>query len=116
MADDPYQVLGVDQGADLAQIRRAYLARLRASHPDVRPGDVEAEARTRELNQAWEQVRNRHGRGRPGGAGTAPLRSRPPTAAYSHDRVDFRSAFTAATLRSALLILALGLVLVAFVR
>lgn len=116
MADDPYQVLGVDQGADLAQIRRAYLALLRASHPDIRPGDVEAEARTRELNHAWEQVRNRHGRGRPGGARAAPSRTRSSTAAYSQDRVDFRSAFTAATLRIALLVLALGLVLVAIAR
>lgn len=114
MADDPYHVLGVEQGTDLAQIRRAYLARLRANHPDVRPGDVEAEERTRQLNQAWEQVQARHGRG-PSSQRGAP-RARPAAAAYSRHQRDFRSAFTTATLRLALLVLALGLVLVAFAR
>jgi curved DNA-binding protein CbpA len=113
MADDPYEVLGVAPDADLAHIRRAYLARLRVSHPDVRPGDAEAEQRTRELNHAWEQVRNgrRNGAAGNGVAGAAPPRRRPPTTAYSHARRDFRAAFTTATLRVALLMLAVGLLL-----
>lgn len=116
MTDDPYDVLGVEWGTELAQIRRAYLARLRANHPDVRPGDVDAEARTRDLNHAWEQVRARQGRGQAPTGPTRPPRTRPAAPAYSRRQRDFRSAFTAATLRIALLVLACGLVLVAFAR
>lgn len=116
MADDPYRVLGVEQGTDLAQIRRAYLAHLRANHPDVRPGDVDAEERTRELNHAWEQVRARHGHLPSSGRSAPPPRTRPPGAAYSRQQRNFRSAFTTATLRIALIVVALGLVLVAFAR
>lgn len=118
MADDPYTVLGVDPGADLSQIRRAYLAQLRASHPDLRPGDAAAEQRTRDLNRAWEQVRLRRA-ATP--ASTAPP-PRPPThatpqrRAYSAHRHDFRTAFTTATLRVALAVMAFGLLLLAVVR
>jgi curved DNA-binding protein CbpA len=115
MADDPYRVLGVEQGTDLADIRRAYLAHLRANHPDLRPGDAEAEERTRELTQAWEQVRTRDGRSS-SGRGAPPPRRRPTEVAYSRHQRDFRSAFTTATLRVALIVLALGLVLVAYAR
>lgn len=107
MPDDPYQVLGVDPRSDLAQIRRAYLAQLREHHPDLRPGDAAAEHRTRELNRAWEQVRRR-GTGPPMPPAPRPRARRP---AYSGDQRSFRTAFTAATLRIALAMLALGLVL-----
>jgi hypothetical protein len=110
MPDDPYQVLGVDPGSDLAQIRRAYLAQLREHHPDLRPGDAAAEDRTRELNRAWEQVRRR-GAGPPAPPTPSAARERTRQPAYSGDQRSFRTAFTAATLRIALAMLALGLVL-----
>jgi curved DNA-binding protein CbpA len=112
MADDPYQVLGVAPDADLAHIRRAYLAHLRVNHPDVRPGDAEAEQRTRELNHAWEQVsaRRRTGAAGSGTDGAPQPRQRPSTVAYSHAHRDLRTAFTTATVRVALLVLAFGLV------
>lgn len=109
MPDDPYQVLGVDPGTDLAQIRRAYLAQLRQHHPDLRPGDAAAEDRTRELNRAWEQVRRR-GAVPPPPSSTAARRGRGQPA-YSSERRSFRTAFTAASVRIALAMLALGLVL-----
>jgi hypothetical protein len=110
MADDPYAVLGVEPSTDIAQIRKAYLAQLRRSHPDLRPGDAAAEQRTRELNRAWEQVRSR----RPGApvpvtSAAGPRRDVRP--AYSKDRHRFRHAFTSATLRVALTVVAIGLVL-----
>lgn len=118
MADDPYTVLGVDPGADLTEVRRAYLARLRASHPDLRPGDAAAEERTRELNRAWEQVRARRTAAARGAATThpRPAMHRPPRRAYSEHRSDFRTAFTTATLRIAFAVLALGLLLIALLR
>lgn len=110
MSDDPYAVLGVDRSTDLAQIRRVYLAELRANHPDLRPGDEAAEQRTRDLNRAWEHLRRRDGV-TVGAAAAARTVPRPPQPAYSDDQRDFRTAFTAATLRIALVVLALGLVL-----
>ena len=112
MADDPYAVLGVDPGADLAELRRAYLRQLRLHHPDVRPGDAAAEQRTRELNRAWDQVKRRTHRPRPA---PSTARPRPPAHGYSHERHAFRVAFTSATLRVALALLALGLLILAAV-
>ncbi len=113
MADDPYRVLGIDRDADIAEIRRAYLAQLREHHPDLRPGDPAAEERTRELNRAWDQIRRRGSRP----AAARPAR-RPPTSssAYSHEQRAFRTAFTTATLRIAVAVVALGLVLIALGR
>ena len=55
---DPYQVLGVANGSGQAEIRRAYLALARRHHPDAHTGDgpvarARAEARMREINDAW---------------------------------------------------------------
>lgn len=46
----PYEVLGVDERASDAQIRRAYVALARRFHPDVHPG---GEVRMRQINEAW---------------------------------------------------------------
>ena len=110
MSDDPYSVLGVDRSADIAQIRRAYLRQLRDHHPDLHPGDALAQQRTAELNRAWQQVSRRHTTTTVTRADHRP-RSRPPQRAYSTDRRHFRVAFTTATLRVALAVLAIGLVL-----
>lgn len=110
MADDPYAVLGVDPGADMAQLRRAYLAELRRNHPDLRPGDDAAAQRTRDLNRAWEQIRRRANRPPPRQRTRTPPHAQP---AYSSDQRDFRAAFTSAALRVALAMLAFGFVLLA---
>lgn len=52
MADDPYKVLGVARGATVEEIRKAYRAAAKKSHPDLHPGDVGAEARFKALNAA----------------------------------------------------------------
>jgi hypothetical protein len=111
MADDPYDVLGVEPATDITQIRRAYLAQLRRSHPDLFPGDAAAEERTRQLNRAWAEVTVRHGRVAPAGTRTRP--SRQAQQAYSSDQRAFRTAFTTATLRVVLVVLAVGLALLA---
>lgn len=109
MADDPYAVIGVEPGTDIAQIRKAYLAQLRRTHPDMHPGDAAAEQQTRELNRAWEQVRTRRVNVPPPVSPSSPRRDVQP--AYSNDQHRFRLAFTSATLRVALAIVAIGLVL-----
>jgi DnaJ-class molecular chaperone len=54
MARDYYDVLGVSRTADQKQVRQAYRKLARKLHPDVNPGDKNAEARFNEVNAAYE--------------------------------------------------------------
>jgi curved DNA-binding protein len=51
---DYYQTLGVSREADQKEIRRAFRRLARQHHPDVNPGDPEAEERFKEINEAYE--------------------------------------------------------------
>ncbi len=51
---DYYEVLGVSKDADEKQIKRAYWKLAKKYHPDVNPGDDEAEAKFKEANEAYE--------------------------------------------------------------
>ncbi len=53
---DPYAVLGVARNASISQIRQAYVAQARRSHPDVRGGSAGAGEEMRRINQAWEML------------------------------------------------------------
>ena len=53
---DPYAVLGVARDAPLDEIRRAYVALARSTHPDVRGDDPVAAERMRRINLAWETL------------------------------------------------------------
>ena len=48
----PYAILGVAKDATEKQIRSAYLKAAKTSHPDLNPGDPQAEARFKALNAA----------------------------------------------------------------
>ena len=52
MADDPYDVLGVARDATDGQIRSAFLALAKTSHPDLHPGDAAAEERFKRAGAA----------------------------------------------------------------
>ena len=56
MADkrDYYEVLGVDKTADDATIKKAYRQQAKKYHPDLNPGDKQAEAKFKEVNEAYE--------------------------------------------------------------
>lgn len=56
---DPFQILGLPEQFDLdeADIRRAYLARVAAIHPDLFFGD-ESQGESAELNRARESLSN----------------------------------------------------------
>lgn len=51
---DYYKILGVDKNASEQDIKKAYRKLARQHHPDVNPGDKQAEARFKEMNEAYE--------------------------------------------------------------
>jgi molecular chaperone DnaJ len=53
MAKDYYKVLGVPKSAALAEIKKAYRKLARKYHPDLNPGDKTAEARFKEIQEAY---------------------------------------------------------------
>src|SRR6266567_112222 len=51
---DYYSTLGVAKTATDREIKQAYRKLARKHHPDVNPGDKAAEARFKEINEAYE--------------------------------------------------------------
>ena len=50
---DYYEVLGVDRSADESAIKKAYRGLAKKYHPDMNPGDKEAERNFKEVNEAY---------------------------------------------------------------
>lgn len=90
MADDPYQLLGVARDATDKQIRSAFLKLAKTSHPDLNPGDKQAEARFKAISAAHDLLsdperRGRFDRGEIDGAGQE---RPPPGARYYRDHAE----------------------------
>lgn len=53
MSDNPYDILGVKKDATDKEIKAAYRKLAKALHPDLNPGDAEAEARFKAVSAAY---------------------------------------------------------------
>ncbi len=53
---DYYEILGVGKGADEAELKAAFRKQAIKFHPDKNPGDKTAEARFKELNEAYQAL------------------------------------------------------------
>ena len=56
MSNDPFAVLGVSPSATEDEIKAAYRKLAKKYHPDLNPGNKDAEARMREVNEAYTQA------------------------------------------------------------
>jgi len=76
---DYYEVLGVARNADQAQIKKAFRRLAREYHPDVNSEDPEAEAKFKELAEAYEVLSDPESRAAYDHYGFDGLRGRPHT-------------------------------------
>ena len=59
---DYYSILGVNRSAGEREIKQAYRKLARKYHPDVNPGDKSAEARFKQINEAYEVLSDKEKR------------------------------------------------------
>jgi len=55
---NPYNVLGVEKSASEADIKKAYRKKAMKYHPDRNAGDKDAEAKFKEINEAFQTIGN----------------------------------------------------------
>ena len=60
---DPYEVLGIPQGASDDEIKAAYRRLAKKYHPDLNGGSAEAEAKMKEVNEAYNILIKHKGTG-----------------------------------------------------
>lgn len=62
--DDPYKILGLERNATQAQIRSAYRKLAKKHHPDLNPGDAEAEKLFKSISSAHDLLADPEQKGR----------------------------------------------------
>ncbi len=58
MIQNPYEILGLSYGATDEEVTKAYRKLVKKYHPDLHPGDEEAARKMREINEAYDQIKN----------------------------------------------------------
>lgn len=99
MVRDPYKALGVSRDASEEEIRKAYRGLARRHHPDANPQDSQAEERFKELQRAYEVLkeagkRSECGRRNRGPSREARAKSRPARTSRGEFRVDLADLFS----------------------
>lgn len=61
---DYYEVMGIDKNASDDEIKKAFRRCAKQYHPDLHPGDKEAEAKFKEVNEAYEVLSDKDKRAR----------------------------------------------------
>ena len=61
---DPYETLGVQRDASQKDIQSAYRRKAKKLHPDLNPGDTQAEKDFKDLSAAYDILRDEEKRGR----------------------------------------------------
>ena len=51
---DYYEILGINKDASESDIKSAFRKAAKRYHPDLHPGDAEAEKKFKEINEAYE--------------------------------------------------------------
>lgn len=64
MARDPYEVLGVKKTASQDEIQKAFRKQAKVLHPDLNPGDKEAERKFKDISAAYEIIGDKDKRAR----------------------------------------------------
>ena len=99
MADkrDYYEVLGVDKNASEDELKKAYRKVAKKYHPDLNPGNAEAEAKFKEANEAYAVLSDAEKRRKYDQFGHAGFDGNGfggPGGAYSYDFNDFGDIFS----------------------
>lgn len=55
---DPYEVLGVPRGASQEEVTAAFRKLAKKYHPDLNPGDKNAQSKMAEINVAYEEIKS----------------------------------------------------------
>jgi len=82
-----YIVLGLDRGATLGDVKRAYRRLARQYHPDINPGDRTSAAVFRRVNEAYEILSDPESRQRYDARGETPSAS--PVSSFQFEGFDF---------------------------
>src|SRR6478609_2524648 len=91
---DFYIVLGLERGANVSDIKRAYKRLARRFHPDINPGDRMAAAQFRQIAEAYETLSDPDRRRRYDAAGHT--RDQEPVA-YGFEGFDFSVSVSGAS-------------------